>query len=77
MSNSMGGYRKSEDAYPTGTPGPCSKFLVESELIYFCFSVFHVWSLSLDFILFISARILVPLITPATDHRTYTFFLRL
>ena len=29
-----------------------------------CLSVFHTWSLSLDYILLISARILIPLITP-------------
>ena len=54
-------------------------FVVESEmLIYFCYlvciilvtlcsllclSVFHIWSLSLEYILLISARILVPLVT--------------
>ena len=71
-----------EDAYPTDAPGPCSQFLVESELLicfcYFvcmilvalcsllCLSVFHVWSLSLDCILLISTRILVPLFTLST-----------
>ena len=71
--NSAGVSRKAEDAYP------CSKFLVESELrisfSYFvcrilvtlcpllCLSVFHVWSLFLDYILLISTRILVPLNT--------------
>ena len=53
---------------PVYATGPCSKFLVESEvLIYFCYfvyiilftlcpmlcmSVFHVWSLALDYIFF-------------------------
>ena len=70
---------KCKNAYPTGAPGPCSRFLVESELfICFCYfvciilitlwtllymSVFHVWSLFLDYILLITSRILVPLIT--------------
>ena len=36
----MGVSRKADDAYPTGAPGPCSKFLVESELlICFCYFV--------------------------------------
>ena len=30
MSNSAGVSRKTENAYPTGAPGPCSQFLVES-----------------------------------------------
>ena len=68
------------DDYPTGTPGPCSQFLVETVLLiyiyYFvsmififflcsvlCMSVLYVWSLSLDYILLIFARILFPLIT--------------
>ena len=37
MSDLPGIFRKAEDAYPTGAPGPCSQFLVESKLlIYFC-----------------------------------------
>ena len=76
MSSWAGVSRKAEEAYPTSAPGPCSQFLVESELlIYFgffvhfiliilcsllCLSAFHVWSLSLDYILLISASILVP-----------------
>ena len=64
-----------KDAYLTSAPGWCSQFLVESKfLIYFCYfvciilvilcsflclSVFHVWSLSLDYILLIYTRILV------------------
>ena len=79
MSNSAGVSRKAEDAYPTDAPGPCSQFLAESELlIYFCYfvcmilvtlcsllcmSVFHVWSLSLDYILLITAITLVPSIS--------------
>ena len=78
MSNSEDVSRKAEGTYPTGPPGPCSKFIVESELlIYFvtlyvlfgafyalcCVNLFHVWSLSLDNILLISTRILVRLIT--------------
>ena len=71
---------KAEDAYPTGAPGPCSQFLVESEyLICFCYfvciilvtlssllcmSLFHVWSLSLYYTLLITAKTLVPLVTP-------------
>ena len=63
MCNSASFSRKAEDAYSTGAPGPCSQFLVESDLlIYFRYlvcmilfilysllylSVFHVWSLSL------------------------------
>ena len=63
----------------SNAPGPCSQFLVESALLicfcYFvcmilvtlcsllCMSVFHVWSLSLDYILLITAITLVPLIT--------------
>ena len=32
--------KKAEDAYPNSAPGPCSQFLVESELlIYFCYFV--------------------------------------
>ena len=65
--------------YPTGAPGPCSQFLVDSELlICFChfvcmilvtlcsllfMFVFHVRSLSLDYILLITTLTLVPLIT--------------
>ena len=83
MRNSADFSRKGEKAYPNGAPGPCSRFLVESELlIHFCYfvciilftlcsflrsSVFHVWSLSLDYILLISARILVPLIALSSD----------
>ena len=37
MNNSAGVSRKAEDAYPTGAAGPCSLFLVDSDLIiYFC-----------------------------------------
>ena len=72
--------------HSTGAPGPCSQFLVESEfLIYFyylvciilvklcsllCLSVCHVWSLSMDYIPLIFARILVPLVTLDQD-KTY------
>ena len=49
MSISAGVCKKAEDAYPTGTPGPCSQFLVESELIllvlcmyYFSYFMFFV-----------------------------------
>ena len=79
MSNSVDVSRKEEDAYPTDASGPSSKLLVESKLhIFFCFflriifailccllclSVFHVWSLSMDCVIWISARILVPLFT--------------
>ena len=65
--------------FPTGAPGPYSQFLVESKLpIYFCYflcfilvtlcsllylSVFHVWSLSVNYILLTSVRILVLFIT--------------
>ena len=79
MSNSADDSRKAEDAYPTGLLGPFSQFLVESKLlIYFCcfvciilvalcsllrLSVSHVSPLSIDYILLISARILVPLVT--------------
>ena len=36
MSKSVGFSRKAEDAYPTVLLGPCSQFIVESEmLIYF------------------------------------------
>ena len=61
------------------TPTQNFQFFVESEfLIYFCYfvciilvilcslscvSVFHVWSLYLDYIILISAKMLVPLIT--------------
>ena len=75
MRNSGGVSIKEEDAYPSAAPGQCSKFLVESELlIYFftlyvlfscsllCLSVVHVWSFSLDNILLIFARILYPLL---------------
>ena len=70
--------RKAEDVYPIGASGPCSQFLVESVLLicfcYFvcmilitscsllCTSVLHAWSLLLDYILFITAITLVPLI---------------
>ena len=76
---SVGVSGKAEDVYPTSAPGPCSKFIVESELlIYFCYflciilvtlcsmlllSDFQVWSLSLDYILLITAITLVFLIT--------------
>ena len=75
MSNSVDISRKADDAYPTGAPGPCSQFLMESELlIYFCFfvrischllcvSVFSFGPSSLDCVLFIFAIILVPLVT--------------
>ena len=79
MSNSAGVSRKAEDAYHTVAPGQHSQFLVESELlIYYCYfvcivlvishsllcmSVFHVGSMSFDYFLLISARILIPLIT--------------
>ena len=75
----MGASKKAEDAYSTGAPGPCSHFLVASELpigfCYFvcmilvtlcsllCMSVLHVWSLSLNYILLFTAITLVPLIT--------------
>ena len=75
----MGVIRKAEVAYPTGAPGPCSRLLMETELLicfcYFvcmilvalcfslCVSVFNVWSLSLGYILLIAAIALVPLIT--------------
>ena len=40
MSNSAGVSRKAVYTYPTGSPGPCSQFLVKSELlIYFCYFV--------------------------------------
>ena len=64
---------KADKVQPTGGLGPCSQILVEFELlIYFfdfvciilnilcsllCLSVFRVWSLSLDYIHLISARI--------------------
>ena len=38
MNNSAGVSRKADDAYSTGAPGPCSQFLVESELLV-CFIV--------------------------------------
>ena len=79
MGNSVGVSRKAEDAYTTGAHDPCSQFLVEPELLsYFCYfvcvilitlcfllclSVFHVWSLSMDYLLLISAKILVLLVT--------------
>ena len=65
--------RKTEDAYPTGSPGPYSQFFsgvrVAHLLLLLCMyylvilcsllflSVFHVWSLSLDYIILISSRI--------------------
>ena len=40
ISKSAGVSRKAEEACPTGAPGPCSQFLVESELlIFFCYFV--------------------------------------
>ena len=77
MSNSAGGSRKAEDAYPKSAPGPCSKFSVQFRVVllalslcvyYFwvllgslwCVSVFDTWSLSLDFIILFSGRILIP-----------------
>ena len=76
--NAAGVSRIAEDAYPTAAHGPCCQFLVESEfLICFCYfvcmilvtsfsllwmSVFHVWSLCLDYIILITAVTLVPLI---------------
>ena len=78
MSNSAGVFRKAEDTYTTGIPGRCSHFLGRRVahlllllcMCYFgfhcallCVSVFHVRSLSLDYILLIYVRILFPLIT--------------
>ena len=75
MSNLTGVPRKVEDAYPTVATGPCSQCLVESFyfvslyvlflllMFIFVFVCFPAWSLSLDYKLLISARILVPLIT--------------
>ena len=39
MRNSAGTSGQTADAYPTSAPGPCSQFLVESELLIFycCF----------------------------------------
>ena len=83
MSNLAGVSRKAEDTYPTSTPGPFSEVLVEYDLlIYFCYfvciilvisysllclSFFHVWSLTLFYILLISAGNLVPLIKIAKN----------
>ena len=40
MSNLAVVSRKAEDAYPTSASGPCSQFLVESELpVYFSYFV--------------------------------------
>ena len=42
MSNSAGVSKNAKDAYPTGATGPCSQFLVESELlICFCYFGLH------------------------------------
>ena len=70
---------KADDAYPIGAPGHCSRFVVESRLLIFlCFFCTLFWllhvlccvcffclvsRLSLDFILLIYGRVLVPLIT--------------
>ena len=77
MSNPAGVSRKAEDAYPTGVPGPYSQFFSGvrvshlllilcmyyfSYLMFFVVYVSHVWSLSLDYFLLISARTLVPLV---------------
>ena len=77
MSYSAGVSRKAEDAYPTCAPGSCSQFFVEPELLMFCYFVYYfgyfmffivcdcfpclVFVPGLHF--FISARILVPLIS--------------
>ena len=52
MSNSVGVFRTAEDTNPTGAPGPCSQFLVQSELVahlllllcmyYFSYFMFYV-----------------------------------
>ena len=76
ISNSVAVSRKAEDAYTIVAPSPCSQVLVKSELLicfcYFvcmilvtfcCVSVFHVWSLSQDYILLITPITLVALIT--------------
>ena len=74
MSKPVGVSKNAEDAYSNGAPGPCSESVL---LICFCYSVhiilvtlcsllcmsvFHVWSLSLDYILF-GCHYLVPLMT--------------
>ena len=76
MSNLAGVSRKAEDAYHTDAPSPCSHFsgvrvahlllllcILVTLCSLLCVSVFHVWSLSLDYILLITAITLVPLIT--------------
>ena len=89
MSNSAGVSRKAEDTYTTGAPGPFSQFLVESELlICFCYfvwmilvtvcfllrmSVFNVRSLSLDYILLITAVTLVLSVTPSVENEDMVF----
>ena len=76
--------------HPTGAPGPCSEFVVESELLicfcYFvcmivvtlcsllCMSVFHVWSSSLDCILLITAITVVSLITLSINELLNVIF---
>ena len=83
MRNSADVSRKAEDVYPTCTPGLCFQVLLVSELLiyvcYFvlfwliyvllCVSVFYVWFLYLDYILLMSARILVPLITHYPERK--------
>ena len=75
MSNLAGEFRKDEKVYPTGASGPNSKFLVECFRFFvhviqatsqslLCVSVSLSGHLTLDYILLISAQILVPLITP-------------
>ena len=80
--------QRAEDACLTGAPGPCSQFLVKSELIiYFCYFVciilvtlctllclfvFNVGPLSLDYIFLISARILITWIL--LFWKIYTFY---
>ena len=63
MSNPAGVSRE-RLPYPTGAPGPCSKFLV-ALCSLLCMSVFNVWSLSLGYILLITAITLFPLVTLA------------
>ena len=75
---SVGVCRKAEDAYPTGVPGPCSQFkwnpncsftfvtlkdILVTLCSLLCLCIFHVWSLSLNYILLITARILFPWIS--------------
>ena len=83
VSNSTGASRKAEDAYSTRAPGLCFQpnFKWSLGCFYFClvyvrfFVVivfFLAWSLSLDYILLISATILVPLITLLLLHPAYS-----